>query len=119
MLMVPVAMAVGIVEGWNKNKADRLVAKNRVLRLEAERKRLDGGNTAEKLAEESRVLGSRPNAPNRRANGRTRSPRASGARWTRRATVLCPACNQWRAELGVDGSCEPCEIEDEIESAIT
>lgn len=40
MLMVPVAMAVGIVEGWNENKADRLVAKNRVLRLEAERAQL-------------------------------------------------------------------------------
>lgn len=33
--------------------------------------------------------------------------------------VRCPACNQWRAELGVDGICEPCETEDEIESAIT
>lgn len=32
--------------------------------------------------------------------------------------VLCPACNQWRTELNDDGICEPCDIEDEIESAI-
>ncbi len=32
--------------------------------------------------------------------------------------VMCLACNQWRSEPGVDGICQSCEIEDEIEPAI-
>lgn len=94
LLMIPVVLVMALIEGaGDKSKADRLAAKNRVLRLEAEQERL--------LAERA----------------------ASAAERKRRKMldagyVLCPACEQWRDKLGENGVCEPCEIEAEIADVI-
>ena len=84
---------MGIIEGWDKGKADRLEAKNRVLRLEAERERL-----------------------------KTEREDAIAARKQRKMLdagyVRCSRCRDWRDELDADGVCEPCHIEAEIESVM-
>ena len=90
LLMIPVVLVLVLIEGASdKNKADRLEAKNRVLRLEAEKERL--------LAERAEAAAER----------KRRKMLDAGY-------VLCPACDQWRDKLSDDGVCEPCEIEAEI-----
>ena len=94
MAAMPVFMLIQHLDERNKRKAERLEEETNVLRLEVERERL--------LNERDDALEAR----------KRRKMLDAGY-------VLCPRCREWCDELGEDGICDPCEIDQEIDSAIT
>lgn len=121
LALTPIVMIVQALDERKKNEAERLEKENRVLRLKAERKRLTGPRPeAERLAAENRRL--RLEAEQARLKTEHEDALAERKRREMEAAgyVLCPACKQWRKELTEkEGVCEPCVIDDEIESLLT